>query len=133
MDDRRRFTAARSIVRAPCGFRVAFHAPWQRRSDALRVQNLPAKAAQSASSYVSGRYATDHLGSVHAIVRNGQVIERNDYYPYGSGKQQTVQLKSLPRQSSSAILAGRRRALCSPSRRRSQGAGPWCPRAGRRD
>ena len=38
---------------------------------------------KSGSSYVADRYATDHLGSVRAIVRNGQVIERNDYYPYG--------------------------------------------------
>ncbi|MBQ9463417.1 MAG: RHS repeat-associated core domain-containing protein [Bacteroidales bacterium] len=38
---------------------------------------------KSGSSYVADRYATDHLGSVRAIVRNGQVTERNDYYPYG--------------------------------------------------
>ncbi len=38
---------------------------------------------KSGSSYVADRYATDHLGSVRAIVRNSQVIERNDYYPYG--------------------------------------------------
>ena len=38
---------------------------------------------KSGNSYVADRYATDHLGSVRAIVRSGQVIERNDYYPYG--------------------------------------------------
>ncbi len=38
---------------------------------------------KSGNSYVADRYATDHLGSVRSIVRSGQVIERNDYYPYG--------------------------------------------------
>ena len=38
---------------------------------------------KSGSSFVADRYATDHLGSVRAVVRSGQVIERNDYYPYG--------------------------------------------------
>ena len=38
---------------------------------------------KSGSTYVADRYATDHLGSVRAVVRSGQVIERNDYYPYG--------------------------------------------------
>ena len=37
---------------------------------------------KSGSAFVTDRFATDHLGSVRAIVRNGQVIERNDYYPY---------------------------------------------------
>ena len=41
------------------------------------------RICKSGSSYVAGRYATDHLGSVRAVVRSGQVIERNDYYPYG--------------------------------------------------
>lgn len=38
---------------------------------------------KSGNSYVADRYATDHLGSIRAIVRSGQVIERNDFYPYG--------------------------------------------------
>ena len=38
---------------------------------------------KSGSSFVADRYATDHLGSVRAVVRSGQVTERNDYYPYG--------------------------------------------------
>lgn len=38
---------------------------------------------RSGSSFVADRHATDHLGSVRAVVRGGQVLERNDYYPYG--------------------------------------------------
>ncbi|MBQ2543511.1 MAG: hypothetical protein II556_01005 [Bacteroidales bacterium] len=38
---------------------------------------------KSGSSWVADRHATDHLGSVRAVVRNGQVLERNDFYPYG--------------------------------------------------
>ena len=38
---------------------------------------------KAGSSYVADRFAADHLGSVRALVRNGQVLERNDYYPYG--------------------------------------------------
>lgn len=38
---------------------------------------------KSASSWAPERYVTDHLGSIRAIVRGGQVVERNDYYPYG--------------------------------------------------
>ena len=38
---------------------------------------------KNGSSFVADRFATDHLGSVRALVRNGQVIEQNDFYPYG--------------------------------------------------
>ena len=38
---------------------------------------------RAGGSWVADRHATDHLGSVRAVVRNGQVLERNDYYPYG--------------------------------------------------
>ena len=33
--------------------------------------------------WIADRFVTDHLGSVRAVVRDGQVVERNDYYPYG--------------------------------------------------
>ena len=38
---------------------------------------------KAGSTFVADRFATDHLGSVRALVRNGQVLEQNDFYPYG--------------------------------------------------
>ena len=39
---------------------------------------------KSGSSFVADYHIKDHLGSVRAVVRNGNIIEENDYYPYGA-------------------------------------------------
>ncbi len=39
---------------------------------------------KSGSSYLVDYHVTDHLGSVRAIVTNGNIIEQNDYYPFGT-------------------------------------------------
>lgn len=37
---------------------------------------------KSGSSFVADYHIKDHIGSVRVIVRNGNIIEENDYYPY---------------------------------------------------
>jgi len=39
---------------------------------------------KSGSTYRVDYHITDHLGSVRAIVENGSVVERNDFYPFGT-------------------------------------------------
>jgi len=39
---------------------------------------------KSGSSFVADYHIKDHLGSVRAVVRNGNIIEEDDYYPYGA-------------------------------------------------
>ena len=38
---------------------------------------------KNGTGYDVAYHITDHLGSVRAIVKNGVVVEQNDYYPYG--------------------------------------------------
>ena len=44
--------------------------------------------------YVRVPNVTDHLGNVRAVVTNGNVVERNEYYPFDGVKD--VRLASFP-------------------------------------
>jgi len=39
---------------------------------------------KNGSAFLADYHISDHLGSVRAVVRNGSVIEQNDYFPFGS-------------------------------------------------
>lgn len=38
---------------------------------------------KNGTGYDVAYHITDHLGSVRSIVKNGSIVEQNDYYPYG--------------------------------------------------
>ena len=45
------------------------------------------------TGYVADYHIKDHLGSVRSVVRNGSVIEEDDYYPYGMRQTKAGQLR----------------------------------------
>ena len=51
---------------------------------------------KNGSSYVVDYHITDHLGSVRSIIRNGSVIEQNDYYPFGERHANGLASQSSP-------------------------------------
>lgn len=38
---------------------------------------------KNGTGYEVAYYITDHLGSVRSIIKNGTIVEQNDYYPFG--------------------------------------------------
>lgn len=51
---------------------------------------------KNGSAFVVDYHISDHLGSVRAVVRNGAVIEQNDYYPFGSRHDSGLAVQSSP-------------------------------------
>ena len=51
---------------------------------------------KNGSAFLADYHISDHLGSVRAVVRNGSVIEQNDYFPFGSRHDNGMASQSTP-------------------------------------
>ena len=51
---------------------------------------------KNGGTYSVDYHISDHLGNIRAIVRNGSVIEQNDYYPFGSRQDNGLPVQATP-------------------------------------
>ena len=52
-------------------------------SEYLNRNRLSHTVTHSGTEYIYHYYVTDRQGNVRAVVRDGNLVEANDYYPYG--------------------------------------------------
>lgn len=78
------------------GYRYLGSFIYNRNSSLESVAFGGGRIFKNGGSYSVDYHISDHLGSIRAIVRNGSVIEQNDYYPFGSRQDNGLPVQTSP-------------------------------------